>query len=392
MESKITPVQAELIRAACSMAAKNEFDHLLYVGDLPLPEDLVKPKSVARKKLVQAVASEVQAQVIAALGIETISLPVYDMTRPEKFKIALVGGIAKGIFQQGEVVLGLLGRRPTRYPDSLLVVTIGGDSEDIVDTGFGVVGEERIPSAVLERLIDLAVGIAVDGWEGRPLGTLLVVGDTAAVMEKSKQLTLNPFQGYSESEKNILDPEVRNAIRNFAVLDGAFVIREDGVVLAAGRYLQFDEESELQVPLGLGARHVAAAGISQATEAVAIVVSETNGEVRVFQKGRCMLHINPQQRLKREVVGPGGLEEGTFVVTETQAERDGEQSRDKKEGKEADKEGKEGREGKEGKESRSREGKEGRSREGKESRSREGKEGKESKEGRSREGKEGRTK
>ena len=69
------------------------------------------------------------------------------------------------------------------------------------------------PSAVLERLIDLAVGIAVDGWEGRPLGTLLVVGDTAAVLEKSKQLTLNPFQGYSESEKNILDPEVRNAIR-----------------------------------------------------------------------------------------------------------------------------------------------------------------------------------
>lgn len=301
METMLTPVQAELIRAACAIAAKKEFDHLLYLGDLPLPEDLVKAKSTARKKLVQAVASEAQRQVIEAMGVPTISLPVYEMTRAEKFKIALVNGIAKGLFSHGDVVLGLLGRRPTSYPDSLLVVTIGADNESNVDTGFGVVGTEQIPSAVLESLIDLAVGIAVDGWEGRPLGTLLVVGDSPAVMEKSKQLTLNPFQGYSESEKNVLNPEVRNAIRNFAILDGAFVIREDGVVLAAGRYLRFDEGKEFKVPLGLGARHVAAAGISQDTEAIAIVVSETTGEVRVFQRGRCVLQINPQQRVHRIV-------------------------------------------------------------------------------------------
>ena len=107
----------------------------------------------------------------------------------------------------------------------------------------------------------------------------------------------------SRNEKNVLDPDVRNAIRNFAVLDGAFVIREDGVVLAAGRYLKFDEAQEFKVPLGLGARHVAAAGISQDTEGIAIVVSETTGEVRLFQKGRCMLHINPQQRVRRVIVG-----------------------------------------------------------------------------------------
>jgi diadenylate cyclase len=357
MESKITAVQGELIRAACSVAAKKEFDHLLYVGDLPLPEDLVKAKSNARKKLVQAVASEVQLQVIEAMGIQTIALPVYDMTRAEKFKIAVVSAIAKGMFKQGEVVLGLLGRRSTSYPDTMLVVTIGS-ADSALDTGFGVVGEERIPSAVLEQLIDLAVGIAVDGWEGHPLGTLLVVGDTAAVMEKSKQLTLNPFQGYSEAEKNILDPEVRNAIRNFAVLDGAFVIREDGVVLAAGRYLRFDEGIEFKVPLGLGARHVAAAGISQDTEAVAIVVSETTGEVRVFQKGVCMLHINPQQRLRRDVVETEAdkVLAAAAPITEDKEPRDQgkeawgprEPSREPKAKEPKAKESKEGKEAKEG--------------------------------------------
>lgn len=315
--SIITPVQAELLRAAAAMAAKKEFDHLLYIGDLPLPDDLVKAKSVARRKLVQAVSSEVQRQVIEALGIPTIALPTYDIARPERFKIAVVGGVAKGLFTDGQVVLGLIGRSATSYPDTLYVVTLGGEEGTTVDTGFGVIGTDRLPSAILESLIELAVEIAREGWEGHPLGALLVIGDTAAVMEKSRQLTLNPFQGYSESEKNILNPEVRAAIKSFAVLDGAFVIREDGVVLAAGRYIKFDEGTEFSLPLGLGARHTAAAGISKDTDAIAIVVSQTSGVVRVFQKGKVVLEIHPDQRPRRasaadgeEAGEEGGVDEG----------------------------------------------------------------------------------
>ena len=294
--------QAELIRAAGSLANKKEIDHLLYIGDLPLPEELIKAKSPARRKMVQAVTSESQRQVVEAMGITTISLPIYDMARPEKFKIALVGGIAKGLFKDGEAVLGMTSRRPASFPDSLLLVTIGEEGPDSVDTGFGVVGTERIPSTVLESVIDLAVSISVEGWEGKAIGTILVVGDSNAVMEKSRQLTLNPFQGYSEEEKNILNPEVREAIKNFAVLDGAFVIREDGVVLSAGRYLRFDVEKGLTVPLGLGARHMAAAGTSLDTEAITVVVSETSGAVRLFQNGECKLHLRPGQLRRRGAV------------------------------------------------------------------------------------------
>lgn len=317
----ITPVQTELLRAASALVAKREIDHLLYIGDLPLPEDLVRTKSMARRKLVQAVTSEAQRQLIQAMGVETIAMPSYDIARPERFKIALVGGIAKGLFKDGEVVLGAIGRNPTSYPDTLMTVTIGGDDSDSVDTGFGVVGTDRIPSMILESVIDLAVDIARDGWEGHPIGTLLVLGDTSAVMEKSKQLTLNPFQGYSESEKNILNPDVRDAIKNFAVLDGAFVIREDGVVLAAGRYLKFgeDEKNLVSLPLGLGSRHMAAAGISQDTEAIAIVVSETSGVARVFQGGRCVLELHPEQRARR-----GSLEDAGATPPSTARDKSGE--------------------------------------------------------------------
>lgn len=298
----IGPVQIEMIRAAAAMMAKNEFDHLLYIGDLPLPEELVKAKSTARRKLVQAVTSDAQRQLIEAIGVRALSLPTYDIARRERFKMALVTGIAKGVFREQDVVLGIIGRSPTTYPDTMMIVTIGGGAQNGMTTGFGVIGADRIPSAIMESVIELAVEIGRDGWEGRPLGTLLVVGDSATVMEKSHQLTLNPFQGYSEAEKNILNPEVRDAIRNFAVLDGAFVIRDDGVVLAAGRYLKCDDQKEFDVPLGLGARHVAAAGISQDTSAIAIVVSETTGMTRVYQTGSCVLEIHADQRRRRTTV------------------------------------------------------------------------------------------
>jgi DNA integrity scanning protein DisA with diadenylate cyclase activity len=114
-------------------------------------------------------------------------------------------------------------------------------------------------------------------------------------MEKSRQLTLNPFAGMSEADRNCLDPAIRDAIKTFAVLDGAFVIREDGVVLAAGRYLQV-VSSQVKLPIGLGARHSAAAAVTTETKAVAITVSQTTGTVRFFKGGEIALELHQTAR------------------------------------------------------------------------------------------------
>jgi DNA integrity scanning protein DisA with diadenylate cyclase activity len=288
-----TATQHEIIRAAVALATKSNVDHLLYVGDLPLPEETFRGKPRARKKLVQAVVGVSQREVIEAKGVPVLPLPDYDLGRPEKLKIALVSGIARGLYKEGDVVVGLLARKPAAMPDSILVVTVGQEEED---GSFGFLQAEGVSAGVMDALIELAVSIGVEGWEGRPVGALFVVGDSNTVMEKSRQLTLNPFQGYSEDEKNIMNPDVRHALHAFAVLDGAFIVREDGVVVAAGRYLNFDEEQDLDVPLGLGARHMAAAGISRDTEAIAIVVSQTSGSVRVFRRGKAALELAPRVR------------------------------------------------------------------------------------------------
>lgn len=290
--AKASANQVELLRAALALASKRTIDHLLYIGDLPLPEEAFRGKPRARKKLAQAVVSEAQRGVIEALGIPVIALPQYDLGRTEKLKLAIVSGIARGLYREGDVLIALLTLRPASLPDSILMITVGPDDED---GAFGFLNARGVAPEVLDALIDLAVTVGVEGWEGRPLGALFVVGDSNKVMEHSRQLSLNPFQGYSEDERNLLNPEVRHALRAFAVLDGAFVLREDGVVLAAGRYLNFDEK-DVRVPLGLGARHMAAAGISRATEAIAIVVSQTSGAVRVFRHGRAVLELAPRLR------------------------------------------------------------------------------------------------
>jgi diadenylate cyclase len=285
--------QLDVIRAAIALANKPSVDHLLYVGDLPLPEEMFRGQPRARKKLVQAVMSPSQRSVIEQDGIPVLPLPEYDLDRPEKLKIALVSGIARGIYKEGDVVIGLLARRPASLPDSILLVTVGQEEDE---GSFGFLQAEGVSAGVMDALLDLAVSIGVEGWEGRPVGALFVVGDSNTVMEKSRQLTLNPFQGYSEDEKNIMNPDVRHALHAFAVLDGAFIVREDGVVVAAGRYLNFDEDEEVDVPLGLGARHMAAAGISRDSDAIAIVVSQTSGSVRVFRRGKVALELAPRMR------------------------------------------------------------------------------------------------
>jgi hypothetical protein len=144
----------------------------------------------------------------------------------------------------------------------------------------------------LEPVIELAVEIAREGREGRRIGTLFTFGDADAVMERSRPLILDPLAGHSDESKNIRDQNLRGTIKELAQLDGAFVISDKGVVVSACRYLDA-VASDVVLPFGLGSRHVAGGSISQATNAVAIVVSESS-MVRVFDDGKMVAEIIPE--------------------------------------------------------------------------------------------------
>jgi DNA integrity scanning protein DisA with diadenylate cyclase activity len=146
--------------------------------------------------------------------------------------------------------------------------------------------------AIVESLIELAVEIAREGREGRRIGTLFTLGDEEAVLARSRSLILNPLEGHPASVRHINDRNLRGTIKELAQLDGAFVVSAEGVVIAACRYLDA-AASPVDVPLGLGSRHIAAAHISSATRAVGIVVSESS-VVRLFCHGHLIGEIIPE--------------------------------------------------------------------------------------------------
>lgn len=290
--SEATKFDREFLKSALTLASQAEVDHLLFISDTTIaPADLRGRK--CRKKLIYAVTNDALAAELQAKKERALVIPAYDYSRTERVKVAMVSALSQGAFKEGDLVVCLTGRIG-RSIDTMMQMRIGSSLEDRVALEGVKLGDE-FNSQVVDALIQLALQIGQEGFEGHPIGTIIAIGDHNVVMEKSRQLTINPFQGLSEVERNVLDPRIREAIKNFSVLDGAFVIREDGVVLAAGRYLAATDE-EVKIPLGLGARHAAAASITASTKCIAMVVSQTSGAVRLFKEGNIVLELHQTAR------------------------------------------------------------------------------------------------
>lgn len=152
-------------------------------------------------------------------------------------------------------------------------------------------GKGVIRPAVMLRVLSLALEIATEGREAHPVGAMFVIGDTRTVQRHAQQLVLNPFHGYSRQLRNVLDPSLAETIKEFALIDGAFIIQGDGTVLSAGTYLMPRSAPTAHLPAGLGARHQTAASITVNTLAMAITVSQSTGTVTVFRNGNIVFSL-----------------------------------------------------------------------------------------------------
>lgn len=176
---------------------------------------------------------------------------------------------------------GYSGRKQASQPSK----TASSDISVLLD-GTGV------SEQVFEEIIKIAMEISSEGREGRAIGTAFILGDEANVMAKSKQLILNPFQGYKKEERLITDQDIRGNIKEFAQLDGVFVISGDGAVEAAGRYITLDT-GMVKIPRGMGTRHSSVAAITQATRSIGVVISQSGGIIRIFRDGKIAATVKP---------------------------------------------------------------------------------------------------
>ncbi len=235
-----------------------------------------------------------------------IRVPYMELSRMSQIKVAIMLALSNGLITTDDRLICLSGSTAYGILDNLRVVEVNREFEIFSSKGLDITKQMPSPH-VFDRLLTIAMELAEEGKEGKPVGTIFVLGDHEKVLEFSSQMIINPFAGVPEEKRNILSPELKETIREFATLDGAFIISDDGVILAAGRHLKASAE-EMDLPQGLGARHRAAAGITALTNALAIVISESTGDVRIFSRGKVFMEI--EKRRRTSAVPTGGAESG----------------------------------------------------------------------------------
>jgi PAS domain S-box-containing protein len=153
-----------------------------------------------------------------------------------------------------------------------------------------VIADSDVKEDVFDAVFHICTEISIEGREGKPVGTTFLIGDTKKVLEKSRQIILNPFEGHKPEARLVMNPELKENIKALAQLDGAFVITGDGFVESVGRYITVDTSS-VKLPGGMGTRHNSVAAITQVTKTVGIVVSQSGGVITIFRNGLILKKI-----------------------------------------------------------------------------------------------------
>ncbi|MDD1719433.1 MAG: PAS domain S-box protein [Methanoregulaceae archaeon] len=154
-----------------------------------------------------------------------------------------------------------------------------------------VIAGTDVREDVFESVFHIGWEISREGREGHAVGTAFLIGDSQNVLARSKQLILNPFEGHRNEDRMITNTGIKENIKELAQLDGAFVIRGDGLIEAAARYITIDTSS-VGIPKGLGTRHSSIAGMTQATKAIGIVISQSGGKISIFRNGKIVQEIS----------------------------------------------------------------------------------------------------
>jgi DNA integrity scanning protein DisA with diadenylate cyclase activity len=212
-----------------------------------------------------------------------VDMPSLQSSGLHQLRLGLFLAAVDGHLKREERVICLFRVRDASHPDALLLTKI-----EEYFPWFKKIDPARIRSVasphIFAPVLKIARRLATEGREGKPIGTIFVLGRIEELEPHLRQLILNPCRGHSKKARNVLNPEFLETLRELSALDGALVISEKGVLESAGTYVSAPAGGARSAA-GLGARHQAAAAISATGKAVAIAVSESSGTVTVFLQG-----------------------------------------------------------------------------------------------------------
>lgn len=290
--AKLSDQFKTMFGVAVRLAKLQDVEALLLWVEKPLKwEELPTRPS----EMTIVVSSDDEANVVGASDhdLDVVLIDTIDATASQRLSQALLQAIADDILAPSAKVVALYNAFAPDTVDSVSFIELDEHMarftrRDLIDLC------DSVPLETLKPVVDLAVAIGREGREGHQVGTMFVVGDSRKVISSCHSVGFDPVKGYKRPERNIRDKATREAIKEVAVLDGAFIVSADGTVEAACQLIE-TVEANVTLSKGLGTRHWAAAVITEKTGAVAVAVSESGGTVRIFQKGEVVLRIEPFQ-------------------------------------------------------------------------------------------------
>jgi DNA integrity scanning protein DisA with diadenylate cyclase activity len=215
-----------------------------------------------------------------------VELPLEFADVAQRIRFGMEGALENGFVEEDAIVL-CAAKTFAEDIDSLVRVRAGEFARSGV---YELFADSRAEASVIRDVLEVAIELGKKGQKGKPVGALFVVGDAGKVMNKSRPLSYNPFE---KSHVHVGDPIVNVMLKEFSRLDGAFIISDSGKIVSAYRYLEPSAEG-VDIPKGLGARHMAGGAITRDTNAIAIVLSESDGLVRAFSGGELVLELDPE--------------------------------------------------------------------------------------------------
>jgi len=155
--------------------------------------------------------------------------------------------------------------------------------DHLADMKLGNLFSSNKPVQEMETVIAQTV-VACKDMSRKKVGALIVFAREQRLEEYFKTGTRIDGQVSDQLLRNIF-------FKNSPLHDGAMIIR-DGRVAVAGCVLPLSNNPNLSKDLGT--RHRAAIGISEVTDAVAVVVSEENGAISVAVGGMLKRYLTPE--------------------------------------------------------------------------------------------------
>lgn len=215
-------------------------------------------------------------------NVHLFDIPHASLSRSDRANLGLLLAASTGILSERASVVCVTGQAGGKL--DCITVSKPGSYLQAMFTAKVTRRSAIIPPAVILRVLSLAIELSAEGREAKAVGAMFVIGDSRQVLRHAHQLVLNPFHGYAHHLRSVLDPSLAETIKEFATIDGAFIIQADGTVLSAGTYL-VPRAHITGLPQGLGTRHQTAAAMTAQTQGVAICVSQSTGTVTVFRNG-----------------------------------------------------------------------------------------------------------